>query len=58
MKKMKKKYAGFQVATDNGTTEFAATYREALTIFGMYDSATIYAQPIDESMPLIVMISK
>lgn len=53
-----KKYSSFQVVTDNGTTEFTNSYKDALAIFAKYESATIYGQPMDESLPLTIVKSK
>ena len=53
-----KKYSSFQVVTDNGTTEFTSSYKDALKIFAKHESATIYGQPTDENLPLAIVKSK
>lgn len=54
----RRKYSLFQIATDNGTTEFEYSYEDALATYGKYDSATIYGQPVNESLPMKIIKSK
>lgn len=54
----KRKYSLFHIVTDNGTTEFENSYKNALAIFAKCESATIYGQPTDENLPLAIVKSK
>lgn len=54
----KRKYALFHIVTDNGTTEFETSYINSLATFAKYESATLYGQPTDESLPLTIVKSK
>ena len=54
----KRKYALFHIVTDNGTTEFENSYKNALATFAKHESATIYGQPTDENLPLTIIKSK